>query len=139
IMGNVNPPAWQRAAEKLFPLPEKFSPGALHYLAEHPPQGRMFNDYSLGGYLIYALDPPQKVFIDGRADMYGEEIFADYGKISKVEKETDALLAQYRVDWIIYPWDHPLVRYLMAGRDWSEAYRDSLVVILLRKEKLGES
>lgn len=139
VTGSVNPPAWQRVAERLFPLPEQFSPGAIRYLAEHPPQGRMYNEYSLGGYLIYALDPPQKVFIDGRADMYGEKIFTDYGKISKVEKEADALLARYRVDWVIFPWDRPLVRYLMAGGDWSEVYRDKQVAILVRKEKPGES
>ena len=131
-IGSVNPPAWQRFSEKSFPLPESFSPSAIHYLAEHPPPGRMFNEYTLGGYLIYALDPPQKVFIDGRADMYGEKVFTDYWKITKVDKETDALLAQYGVEWIIFPWARPLVRYLRAGGDWSEVYRDTQLAILVR-------
>lgn len=133
VTGSVNPPAWQQVSEKIFPLPESFSPAAIHYLTEHPPQGKMFNEYALGGYLIYALNPPQKVFIDGRADMYGEKIFTDYGKIAEVDKEADALLTQYGVDWLIFPWDRPLVRYLSAGGDWSEVYRDSQVAILVRK------
>lgn len=135
ITGSVNPPAWQRLSEKIFPLPESFSPAAVRYLAEHPPSGRMFNEYSLGGYLIYALDPPRQVFIDGRADMYGEKIFTDYGKIARADKEADALLAQYGVDWIIFPWDRPLLRYLKAGGDWAEVYLDSKVAILVRKGK----
>jgi len=135
IIGSANPPAWQRVSEKLFTLPENFSPAAIRYLAEHPPSGKMFNEYSLGGYLLYALDPPPKVFIDGRADMYGEKIFADYGKIARMDKEADALLAQYGVDWIIFPWDRPLVRYLLAGGRWAEAYRDSKVAILVRMGK----
>ncbi len=139
ITGSVNSPAWQRFSEKLFPLPEYFSPAVIHYLAEHPPSGRMFNDYALGGYLISALDPPRKVFIDGRADMYGEEIFTDYGKIAKADKEADALLAQYGVDWIIFPWDRPIVRYLMAGGDWAEVYRDSEIAILVRNPSSRKS
>jgi len=32
--------------------------------------GNMFNDYTYGGYILYAVYPNQKVFIDGRADVY---------------------------------------------------------------------
>jgi len=32
--------------------------------------GNMFNDYTYGGYVLYAVYPNQKVFIDGRADVY---------------------------------------------------------------------
>lgn len=131
--GSLQPALRDSLAEQFFPLPEHFSATALDYLAESRPQGRMFNEYSLGGYLIYSLEPAEKVFIDGRADMYGEKIFTDYGKIAKAEAEADELLAQYGVDWIIFPWDRPLIRYLKAGGDWREVYRDSQVSILVRE------
>jgi hypothetical protein len=129
-----NQPTWHRVTANFVTLPETFSPAAIDFLAESPPSGKMFNDYSLGGYLIYALNPPQPVFIDGRADMYGEEIFTDYGKITKVTEDTDALLQQYDIDWIIFPWDRPLIRYLNAGGGWAEIYRDDQLAILVRNQ-----
>ena len=48
----------------------------------------MFNEYALGGYLLYALNPPPKVFIDGRADMYGEQILSDYRQNPIIEFRT---------------------------------------------------
>ncbi len=38
---------------------------AVTYLQQHPCQGNLFNDYSIGGYLIWKL-PGQPVYIDGR-------------------------------------------------------------------------
>ncbi|MFH7325997.1 hypothetical protein [Desulfurivibrio sp. C05AmB] len=66
--------------------------------------------------------------------MYGKEIFTDYGKITKVTQETDALLAQIDINWIIFPWDRPLVRYLNAGGGWTEIYRDDQLAILVRNQ-----
>ncbi|MDF1577796.1 MAG: hypothetical protein P1P81_05055, partial [Desulfobulbales bacterium] len=116
----------------IFPLPDKFPAQAVRYLKKNPPAGKMFNEYFIGGYLIYTLSPAQKVFIDGRADMYGEEIFKDYRKIAHLDEETGKLLGKYEIDWIIYPVDKPLVRYLKATENWSETYRDERVVVLER-------
>lgn len=33
-------------------------------------KGKMFNDYTYGGYVLYSVYPNVKVFIDGRADVY---------------------------------------------------------------------
>ena len=52
----------------------------------------MYNEYALGGYLLYALTPPPKVFIDGRADMYGEQIFSDYNTIKSSGSKREELL-----------------------------------------------
>jgi hypothetical protein len=120
----------------LFNLPEKFSPKAVQWLNEHPLKGNMFNEYALGGYLIFALEPSQKVFIDGRADMYGEEIFKDYLKISSVDKEVDTLLKKYEIQWVIFPADSVLIRYLKAGGNWDEVYTDEQVSIVVAENLL---
>jgi len=47
------------------------------FLEQHPPPGNMLNRFNFGGYLLYALAPEQKVFIDGRNDtVYDEEFSA---------------------------------------------------------------
>jgi hypothetical protein len=127
-------PAWDKISGTLFPLPEKFSSKAVQYIKQSRPEGNMFNEYSLGGYLIYALDSPPPVFIDGRADMYGEKIFTDYTRISRLNKDVDELLTEYRIDWVIYPTSRPLTRYLKTGGAWKEVYADDQATILVRKE-----
>ncbi len=105
---------------------------AVNFLNSTPLPGKMFNKYGWGGYLIYALQPSQPVFIDGRADMYGEEIFSEYRKVVSIDKDIDTILDKYEVNWLIYPQDTPLVRYLLAGNCWSQIYEDEETSVLLR-------
>lgn len=46
--------------------PEFSAPGAVAYLRENPVPGLIFNEIGLGGYLIDALYPDQRLFIDTR-------------------------------------------------------------------------
>jgi hypothetical protein len=128
----ANGPLWQRLSPVMFPLSEKFPAQAVQYLASHPLPGKMLNEYFIGGYLLYALTPAQKVFIDGRADMYGEKIFGDYLKIVQLDEATDQLLSEYEIGWLIFPVKEPLLLYLKAGGGWTEVYQDRQVAILQR-------
>lgn len=46
-------------------------------------KGNIFNEYSIGGYLMYKLDDAHKVFIDGRTDMYLDDVLPDYYGIQR--------------------------------------------------------
>lgn len=118
---------------KILPTnPENHPINAVQYLNSQPLPGKMFNNYGWGGYLIYALQPTRQVFIDGRADMYGEDIFTEYRKVISLDKDTESILDKYEVNWVIYPHDSALVRYLLAGDRWREIYRDEEACVLLR-------
>jgi hypothetical protein len=136
----ANGPAFpdsRKLFQAVIPVSEETHPvHAVAFLQANPLPGNMFNKYSWGGYLIFALDPPQKVFIDGRADMYGEEIFGDYQKIVGIKKEVDELLEKYAVNFVLFDTDAPLVRYLTATKRWREIYRDEEASILLRTPDL---
>jgi hypothetical protein len=125
------PSAWQQFAGKHFNSPQAFSPQLVEFLKKGYPGERVLNEYSLGGLLLFSLDSPPKVFIDGRADMYGEEIFGDYVKIARLEPEFERLLEKYRVDWILFPESHPLIRYLVQTPRWQQVYTDGQVAILV--------
>lgn len=129
----VGVPAWRPQEEKRFSLPKKFPRGAIEYLKERRPAGNMFNEHGLGGFLIYELSDP-RVFIDGRVDMYGEKIFADYLEIAKLGEKTDSLLDAYRIDWLIFSRQRPLIRYLKVSGRWDAAYEDEEVAILVRRK-----
>ena len=118
--------------KELYQPPKDYSP-VMEYLKTGYPDGNLLNDYEWGDYLLYGLNPPPKVFIDGRADMYGEKIFSDYGKMAQLEKETDELIDEYRIDWILFPKDHILVRYLGGCKGWKYLFRNDDVEILARE------
>ncbi len=42
-------------------------------LAQRPPQP-IYNEYVWGGYLIWRICPDYRVYIDGRADVYGDKL-----------------------------------------------------------------
>lgn len=47
---------------------------AARFLRAHPPEGRLYNAFLFGGYLMYAL-PERTVFVDGRNDLAYTDAF----------------------------------------------------------------
>ncbi len=104
----------------------------VSYLDKNLPEGKMFNEYALGGYLLYALKPHPKVFIDGRADMYGEQILSDYNAIKFSSSEREKLLEQYDVDWVVFEKDSELVGALKESGSWQESYTNEYYAVLTK-------
>jgi len=95
-------------------------------------QGRMLNDYVYGGFLSWAL-PDQKVFIDGRADVYAwTGVLQDYGAWATLREDPNLLLDKYRIDFCLLSRSSPLARVLHYLPGWSELYSDSHSVIVVR-------
>jgi hypothetical protein len=52
--------------------------GATDFISQNRLKGRIFNDYTPGGYLIWRLHPDIKVFVDGRAlSLRGFDLFRE--------------------------------------------------------------
>jgi len=59
---------------------------AVAYLRQHPAPQPMYNTYAYGGYLIWQMSDANKVFIDGRTDIYERTgVLADYLSISRLD------------------------------------------------------
>jgi len=132
----MQPAWWQNFTAKSFALPDNYSPGVISYLKEHGyPGEHLLNEYNWGGFLLFSLDPPPKVFIDGRADMYGEKVFSDYGRLTYIHPDTEQILSEYNIDWILYPKDSLLIRYMSTKPEWEHVYCDNKVSILSLKRQ----
>src|SRR6185295_12649142 len=87
--------------------------------------GRMLTEYVYGGYLTWAL-PEQKVFIDGRADVYAwTGVFQDYGVWATLSADPNDLLDKYHIDFCLLSRAAPLVRVMRYLPGWRELYSDS--------------
>jgi hypothetical protein len=116
-------------------IEKKFPVAAAEYLRRHPVRGPMFNDYGWGGFLIWSLGPHQKVFIDGRADIYEYAgALEDYLSIAKVQRNSSFLLRKYHVDACLIESRSSLATLLAASSDWEQAYMDDVAVLYVRKD-----
>jgi hypothetical protein len=92
----------------------------------------MLNEYEYGGYLSWAL-PEQKVFIDGRADVYAwTGVFQDYGAWATLREDPQLLLDKYGIDFCLLSRAAPLARVMPYLPGWRERYSDSRSVIFAR-------
>jgi hypothetical protein len=86
------------------------------YMRQQHKSGRIFNDYGMGGYLIYRLAPQNQVYIDGRTQiLYPLEHMQRYEEVSKTRdvKLLRGELNKYSIDQIIWKYTqfrHDLVQ-----------------------------
>ncbi|MGY3342402.1 hypothetical protein ACVW16_004598 [Bradyrhizobium sp. USDA 4474] len=97
---------------------------------------RIFNAYQFGGYLI-SRDMP--VFIDGRAELYGETFVMDFFKGVEVKKldNLTRLLDEYKIDATLMVADSPAAQVLDHIKGWKRLYGDNIAVIHVRDGATG--
>lgn len=121
-----------RAVVPLQPRETFSNPRGL--IAHIPPELRsqpMLNEYSMGGPLILN---GIRVYIDGRADMYGDDFFKAYLKMSDGDWEVfNRMVKNYDLRWTILQNDNRLVEKLDMSPDWRRIYSDEVGVIHVRR------
>ena len=86
----------------------------------------VFNEYSFGGYLIYAHVRP---LIDGRADMYGLPFVHEYMAMAASPAALDKALQTYGIRWTLLAPSNPAVALLDAMPGWCRLYADKVAVV----------
>jgi len=112
---------------------EKFPVAAATFIEQMDLEGRVFNRYGWGGYLIWRFYPERKVFIDGRADLYlTGDVFEDYIETVEFKVDPEKTLDKYDIGYVLMQEDAQLVRYLKATGRWRSVYEDETAVLLER-------
>jgi hypothetical protein len=90
----------------------------------------VLNTYSLGGYLVFRGIKP---FIDGRADMYGDDFFSRHMSVMRGDAAAfDKVAAQYHLDWTILQPREPLASQMDSKPGWRRIYSDRWAVVHAR-------
>ncbi|MGH2385581.1 MAG: hypothetical protein ACRDGB_11115 [Candidatus Limnocylindria bacterium] len=108
-------------------------PSAAVDLIRADPDVRVVAEYGWAGYLIGELsDEGLRVFVDGRNDMYPDDILDAYSAIRSADTGWSAIVDEYDVDLLLFPPDAPIARgpALLVG--WCEVYRDDRQALLAR-------
>ena len=106
--------------------------GAVDWIAQHKPDGLMFNSYNWGGYLLWRLYPQYPVYVDGRTDVYDDSFLRNYLSITSIAPDYDRRLNQSGAQFVVIESSTLLDQFLARNGAWHEAYRDAQAVIYVR-------
>jgi hypothetical protein len=111
----------------------RYPAAAVEFLRERKDEGRVFNAYGWGGYLIWKLYPARLVFIDGRADVYGDAMLEEYLSAENGEQSWRATLDARGIRTVLIRPDTALASLLREDAGWGKVYEDKQAVIFSRK------
>lgn len=112
---------------------EKYPSAALEFLRAHPESGAIYNDYGWGGYLIWKLYPQREVYIDGRADVYGDAFMEETLATMAGERRWREPLDRYNVRTVLIQPNAPLASLLRQDESWQSVYEDQQAVIFFKQ------
>ena len=105
-------------------------------------QGPIFNNYDVGGYLIYHLYPQEKVFVDNRPEAYSVDFFKKlYVPMQEQESIWEVQDEKYKFNAIVFnrndmtPWAQPFLIERIKDSAWAPVFVDDYVLILLKREE----
>lgn len=109
---------------------------AVEFAERNAIQGRLFNAYHFGGYLIYKGFPKDGVFIDGRADMY-DAFLKNYFDVVDLKPDWKEVLDRFGIEWTLITANSPLSVLLLETEDWGLVYADKVANVFVRKGQLN--
>jgi hypothetical protein len=123
IKASLNFPASANRAEFRKTVPVD----AVEFIKRQHPPGRLFNSYNWGGYLLWET-PAYPVFIDGRTDLYDDEVTGEWLRVVRAETGWQEVLDRWNVRTILLEPGMPVVGHLQ-GAGWQLLYQDEMAVV----------
>jgi len=112
---------------------ERFPVAGVARLLAVRPDANVLAEYGWGGYVIWHMhDIGGRVFVDGRNDMYSQQVLEDYTAIRAADPGWEELAEQYGVEAILLPPETTLTRGPALDAGWCEILRDEWQVLYLR-------
>ena len=122
---------WALAAHQMYSPPKSLSPAAAVEAIKAHNLRRVLNDRAFGGYLIWRQMP---VFIDGRAELYGEKFTMAYYNAVELKDVGQflGLLRDHEIDAVLLQPGMPATGLLDQLRAWRRVYADDVAILYVR-------
>ena len=126
---------------KIFGLAPKVN-GSAEFFKRNKLEGPIFNNYDIGGYLIYHLFPQERVFVDNRPEAYTVSFFKDiYVPMQEDELVWKKIDQQYHFNVIYFfrldmtPWAQPFLLKRLRDPFWAPVFVDDYTIIFLKRNE----
>ena len=122
---DFNPRGLDDAMSSVFPV------RAVNFLRANPQPGLLYNTFDWGGFLTW-YNPDQPVAIDGRTDLYGDDIDTRFFKTQQGDDsyKEDPYFNDCQV--ILLSKKVPLASVLLSDPRYTLIFQDSLAVVFVR-------
>jgi hypothetical protein len=114
----------------------RFPADAVTFLERSRPAGQIFNAYSFGGYLVWRLYPEYRVYVDGRADLYGDSFLARFNELYQGQADPQPEFLRRDIRTVLVEPGAPIAGLLSITRGWRKVYQDPVAVIYMRADAL---
>lgn len=95
----------------------------------------VLNEYGFGGQLIFEGVQP---FIDGRADLYGDDFMEMYLSIVHAKGDMlDEVLCRYGIEWTMFGPETVVPALMDRTPGWHRLYSDKVAVVHVRDQSVG--
>jgi hypothetical protein len=117
-------------------ISSQFPVKAVNFLRQNPRPGPLYNTFDWGGFLTWYM-PDFPVAIDGRTDLYGDELDERFFKTANGDESysEDPYLNEAGI--ILLQKEAPLVIVLGVDQRFQKIYEDKLAVVFVRRTDLG--
>lgn len=113
--------------------------GAAQFFNRTQIRGPIFNNYDIGGYIIFYHFPEERVFVDNRPESYSVEFFQKiYIPMQEDESVWQTMSEKYAFNAIYFyrhdatPWAQPFLIRRIRDPLWVPVYVDYATIILLK-------
>jgi hypothetical protein len=111
---------------------KNFPTGAVDFIVAHKPPQPIYNEYIWGGYLIWRLYPEYRVYIDGRADVYGDKLISEFLQIKDGKRVWREHLDNRGIRTVLIEPDSALASLLRQDSAWQNVFEDKYSVVFVR-------
>ncbi len=112
---------------------EEYPVGSVRFMSENRLQGKLYNTYVFGGFLIFNY-PELKVFIDGRTPTVYSPHFFWKSRHTQTSKGWERLVEDYGFTMALVKLDRPLCNVLYKELDWTPVVFDDISALYLKKD-----
>lgn len=134
----INPKYWE---SKVFGV--GLTPGierGADFFKKENIRGPVFNNYDIGGYLIYYLYPQERVFVDNRPEGYPADFFTKvYVPMQEQENIWETKSKEYNFNSIFFyrhdltPWAQKFLLSRIKDPEWAPVFVDDYNIIFLKR------
>lgn len=109
---------------------------AMNFLGKWKIRGRIYNSLNFGDYFIWRASTGEKVFIDGRLEVYNSALYEESTLPLAMPHLWDDFSAKWNISYVLLmhmnPAESHLVSYLLKHDNWKLVYYDELACIFLK-------
>ncbi|MFH0846079.1 MAG: hypothetical protein V1851_01620 [Patescibacteria group bacterium] len=124
----------------------KYESNAIDFFKKNNLKGPIFNNYDIGGYLIYHLYPQEKVFVDNRPETYPPEFFQNiYIPMQENEKIWKEKSKEYNFNTIFFylhdatSWGQQFMISRVQDKEWIPVFADDFIIIFVKDNEINKN